>query len=82
MTCIETWEEWFEMRKLFWKWHEVHIGRTHTDYFDCGLCERNFDASEKLETHLNTCEMFVEEDVAEEKQPLQISKTMLKNTQG
>ena len=61
---------------------EVHIGRTHTEYFKCGLCERNFDDSEKLGTHLNTCEMFIAEDVTEKKQPLQISNTMLKNTKG
>ena len=50
----------------------------HTNYFKCGLCERNLDDSEKLGTHLNTCEMFVAEDVPEMKQPPQISKTMLK----
>ena len=30
---------------------EVHIGRTHTYYFECFLCERNIDESEKLEIH-------------------------------
>ena len=44
----------------------------HTNYFKCGLCERNLDDSEKLGTHLNTCEMFVAEDVPEMKQPPQI----------
>ena len=46
----------------------------HTNYFKCGLCERNLDDSEKLGTHLNTCEMFVAEDATEMKQPPQISK--------
>ena len=52
---------------------DVHIGRTHTEYFKCGLYERNFDDSEKLGTHLNIFEMFVAKDVSEKKQPPQIS---------
>ena len=36
----------------------VHIGKCHTDQFECGLCDRKFENSPLLETHLNTCEMF------------------------
>ena len=37
---------------------EVHIGKSHTDNFECGLCELNFGNIGKLETHLNTCEVY------------------------
>jgi 4-diphosphocytidyl-2C-methyl-D-erythritol kinase len=37
---------------------EVHIGKSHTDNFECGLCEINFGNISKLETHLNTCEVY------------------------
>ena len=37
---------------------EVHIGRAHTDLFECGLCEKIFDNSEMLEVHLHTCEIY------------------------
>ena len=33
---------------------EVHIGKTHTDNFECGLWEQTFGNIEKLETHLKT----------------------------
>ena len=36
----------------------VHVGRSHTDQFECGLCDTKFENSPLLETHLNTCEMF------------------------
>jgi hypothetical protein len=36
---------------------EVYIGKTHTDSFECGLCELNFNNSEELETHINTCKV-------------------------
>ena len=37
---------------------EVHTGKNHTDNFECGLCEHNFVNIGKLETHLNTCEVY------------------------
>ena len=37
---------------------EVHLGRSHTDLFECGLCEIDFKSSDNLETHLKTCEIF------------------------
>ena len=37
---------------------EVHIGKSHTDNFECGLCELTFGNIGKLETHLNTCEVY------------------------
>ena len=37
---------------------EVHLGKFHTDSFECGLCERSFGNIEILETHLNTCEIY------------------------
>ena len=37
---------------------EVHMGKCHTDNFECGLCEKNFGNIESLETHLNTCEIY------------------------
>ena len=37
---------------------EVHIGMEHTDGFEFCLCGCIEDSSEKLETHLLTCEVF------------------------
>ena len=37
---------------------EVHMGKNHSDKFECGLCEWEANSLENLETHLNTCEMF------------------------
>ena len=37
---------------------EVHIGRAHSDNFECGLCEFGAGDVEKLETHLFTCEIY------------------------
>ena len=37
---------------------DVHIGRYHTDQFECGICERQLGNYEDLETHLNTCEKY------------------------
>ena len=37
---------------------EVHIGKTHTDTFECGLCEQDVGNVENLETHLHTCEIY------------------------
>lgn len=34
---------------------EVHMGKFHTDCFECGLRERNIEC---LETHLYTCEIY------------------------
>ena len=40
----------------------VHIGRTHSELYECGLCDMEFDSSEKIEIHLFTCETFHCED--------------------
>ena len=37
---------------------EVHIGRAHSESFECGLCEFVAGDLEKLETHLFTCEIY------------------------
>lgn len=37
---------------------DVHIGRFHTDTYECGLCHFSVDSFEKLETHQLTCEIF------------------------
>ena len=37
---------------------EVHIGKEHTDGFECCLCGYIEESSEKLEKHLLTCEVF------------------------
>ena len=37
---------------------EVHIGKFHTDCFECRLSEQHFGNVESLETHFNTCEMY------------------------
>ena len=38
--------------------HEVHMGKAHSQNFDCGLCDKEFDNLENLEIHLNTCEIY------------------------
>ena len=38
---------------------EVHIGKTHSDNLECGLCEVQMDTLENLEMHLFTCEIYV-----------------------
>ena len=37
---------------------EVHIWKCCYDYFECGLCEARVENLEKLEIHLNTCEIY------------------------
>ena len=37
---------------------EVHHVKCHSEDFECGLCELNFGNVGKLETHLNTCEVY------------------------
>ena len=37
---------------------EVHIGKKHTDKFDCGICDLEMNSPEDLKIHLTTCEQF------------------------
>ena len=37
---------------------DVHIGKSHTDNFECGLCEKEFGNIEMLTVHLQTCEIY------------------------
>ena len=37
---------------------QVHIGKYHTDKFECGLCYIEEKDQESLEIHLATCEVF------------------------
>ena len=37
---------------------ELHIGKTHRDTFECGICEFTFGNSETLETHIRKCEVY------------------------
>ena len=32
--------------------------KSHTDTFECGICDVSFGNSEDLETHLTTCEIY------------------------
>ena len=46
---------------MHWKTHsykDVHIGKSHTDNFECGLCEKEFGNLEMLTVHLQTCEIY------------------------
>ena len=38
---------------------EVHIGKNHTDNFECGLCDLNFGNIGKLEIHLKACNIYM-----------------------
>ena len=37
---------------------EVHIGKDHSENHDCGLCGFEAQTWEKLDIHLNTCEVY------------------------
>ena len=37
---------------------EVHIGKYHTDVFECGICDYIADTEENLDIHLFTCEIY------------------------
>ena len=37
---------------------EVHTGRCHSEYFECGLCDFKAKTKENLEIHLSTCEIY------------------------
>ena len=37
---------------------EVHIGKQHSDQFDCGLCGFETKDLENLNLHLSTCERY------------------------
>ena len=37
---------------------EVHLGKMHSENFECGLCDNVVKDFESLELHLFTCEMF------------------------
>ena len=37
---------------------EVHIGKNHSDKFDCGLCSVETKTCEDLKIHLITCEIY------------------------
>ena len=37
----------------------VHSGKTHSDNFDCGICEYQAKSKEELEIHLFTCEIYI-----------------------
>ena len=37
---------------------EVHLGKHHSEKYECGLCDFGAGSLENLETHLNTCEVF------------------------
>ena len=36
----------------------VHIGKNHSEKFDCGLCDLETNSLQNLETHLKTCEAY------------------------
>jgi dimeric dUTPase (all-alpha-NTP-PPase superfamily) len=37
---------------------EVHIGKEHSENFECGLCEFEAPNFENLDIHLNVCEVY------------------------
>jgi hypothetical protein len=38
---------------------EVHLGKSHSESFECGLCNLEAKDLETLETHLFTCELYI-----------------------
>ena len=37
---------------------EVHIGKDHSENYECGLCEFEAKNFENLDIHLNSCEVY------------------------
>ena len=37
---------------------EVHVGKHKVEYFECGLCDYEFEKLDKLKTHLFSCEIY------------------------
>ena len=37
---------------------EVHVGKVHSEMFECGLCDSVFNDLDGLELHLCTCEVY------------------------
>ena len=37
---------------------QVHLGKTHTETLECGLCETEFENLDNLELHIKTCEVY------------------------
>ena len=37
---------------------DVHVGKEHTDNFECGICNHKAQSKDDLEVHLFTCEMY------------------------
>ena len=37
---------------------EIHLGKSHTDTFECGLCEKDLGNLENLSIHIQTCEIY------------------------
>ena len=36
----------------------MHIGKKHSDQFDCGICDLEIKSLENLKIHLSTCEIY------------------------
>ena len=41
---------------------EVHLGKYHSENFECALCDHKDKSLENLETHLFTCEILLCDD--------------------
>ena len=37
---------------------EVHVGKMHSENFECGLCDNKFKDIEALNMHMATCEIY------------------------
>ena len=37
---------------------EVHIGKYHSDNFECGICEYTTESVDNLDIHLTTCKIY------------------------
>ena len=59
---------------------KVHIGRKHSDHFECGLCEIEAKTSENLETHLRTCEKYLCKSCDQSEATLKKFKEHMQNT--
>ena len=50
---------------------DVHIGKFHTDNFECGLCDKDFGNLDKLSVHLKHVKCIDVEDSTRKKTVLQ-----------
>ena len=58
---------------------EVHIGKCHSENYDCGICSFEAGSLERVETHLRTCEVYQCDECEERIKSLKEIKELITN---